>query len=108
MPAFSGKHYYTVDEKGRLIIPAPFREILSTHYSSRLFITNAAFDRCLHIYPYEEWRTLEEKVSSLSMVKREAKAFQRFFISGAVECLGFVAAAIPHCLEVLQEQPTHC
>ncbi len=28
--------------------------------------------------------------------------------SGAVECLGFVAAAVPHCIEVLQEVPTHC
>jgi MraZ protein len=37
-------------------------------------------------YPYEEWRVLEDKVGSLSMVKKEAKAFQRFFLSGAAEC----------------------
>ena len=65
MPAFSGKYYYTVEEKGRLIIPAPFREIISSNYSPRLYITNAAFDRCLHIYPYEEWTRLEEKVRGL-------------------------------------------
>jgi MraZ protein len=86
MPAFSGKHYYTVDEKGRLIIPAPFREILSTHYSSRLFITNAAFDRCLHIYPYEEWTKLEEKVRGLPKMLKEVRLFMRRVIASAQEC----------------------
>jgi MraZ protein len=65
-------------------IPAKFRELLADKYDDRLILTN--FDRCLVAYPYEEWKVLEEKVSSLSMVKKETKAFQRFFISGATEC----------------------
>ncbi|HWR59672.1 MAG TPA: division/cell wall cluster transcriptional repressor MraZ [Thermodesulfovibrionales bacterium] len=86
MPGFSGKHYYTVDEKGRLMIPAPFREIFSTQYSSRLYITNAAFDHCLHIYPYEEWARLEEKVRALPKMLEEVRFFMRRVIASAQEC----------------------
>jgi MraZ protein len=81
---FRGRFEHTIDPKGRVSIPAKFRELLAEKYDERLILTN--FDRCLVAYPYEEWRVLEEKVSSLSMIKKEVKAFQRFFISGAVEC----------------------
>ena len=81
---FRGRFEHIVDSKGRVSIPAKFRELLAEKYDDRLILTN--FDRCLVAYPYEEWRVLEERVSSLSMVKKEVKAFQRFFISGAMEC----------------------
>jgi len=81
---FRGRFEYTIDPKGRVSIPVKFRELLSEKYDDRLILTN--FDRCLVAYPYEEWRVLEDKVGSLSMVKKEAKAFQRFFLSGAMEC----------------------
>ena len=81
---FRGRFEHIVDSKGRVSIPAKFRELLGEKYDDRLILTN--FDRCLVAYPYEEWRVLEERVSSLSMVKKEVKAFQRFFISGATEC----------------------
>ena len=81
---FRGRFEHIVDSKGRVSIPAKFRELLTEKYDDRLILTN--FDRCLVAYPYEEWRVLEERVSSLSMVKKEVKAFQRFFISGAAEC----------------------
>lgn len=81
---FRGRFEHTIDSKGRVSIPAKFREVLGEKYSDRLILTN--FDRCLVVYPYEEWRVLEERVSSLSIVKKEVKSFQRFFISGAAEC----------------------
>jgi len=81
---FRGRFEHTVDSKGRVSIPAKFRDLLAEKYDDRLILTN--FDRCLVAYPYEEWRVLEERVGSLSMVKKEVKAFQRFFISGATEC----------------------
>lgn len=86
MPAFSGKYYYSVDEKTRLIVPAPFREIISSNYSSKMYITNAAFDRCLHIYPYEEWSKLEEKVRGLPKMLEEVRFFMRRVIASAQEC----------------------
>ena len=81
---FRGRHEHTIDPKGRVSIPARFREILSKKYDERVVITN--FDSCLVAYPYEEWVQLEEKASSLSMVKKETRAFMRFFFSSATEC----------------------
>jgi MraZ protein len=82
---FRGRHEHTIDPKGRVSIPAKFREILTKKYDERLVITN--FDGCLVAYPYEEWIRLEEKASSLSMVKKETRSFMRFFYSSATECI---------------------
>jgi len=85
MPAFSGKYYYTVDPKGRIIVPAPFREVLSANYSSKLYITNAPSESCLHIYPLEEWSRLLEKVKNLPRTNEYVKFFSRRVIAAAVE-----------------------
>ena len=82
---FRGRFEHTIDPKGRVSIPAKFRELLGEKYDDRLIITTG-LDPCLVAFPYEEWVNVEEKVSSLSMVKKEVKAFQRVFISGATEC----------------------
>jgi MraZ protein len=85
VPAFSGKYYYTLDPKGRIIVPAPFREIISSNYNPKLYIVNAAFDRCLHIYPQEEWTRLEEKVRQLPRMQEEIRFFMRRVIASAQE-----------------------
>lgn len=85
MPSFAGKYYYTVDPKGRIIIPAPFREIISANYSSKLYVVNAAFDKCLHLYPLEEWGRLEEKVRTMPKMDEAVKFFMRKVIASAVE-----------------------
>lgn len=85
MPAFSGKYYYTLDPKGRLIIPAPFREIISSNYNPKLYVVNAAFDNCLHIYPQEEWQKLEDKVRQLPSMDDAVKYFKRKVIASAQE-----------------------
>ena len=81
---FRGRSIHTLDAKGPIRIPARFRDILKTRYEDRLVITN--LDRCLVAYPLQEWETIEEKLGSLSLVRQDVKAFQRFFISGATEC----------------------
>lgn len=85
MPAFSGKYYYSLDSKGRIIVPAPFREIISSNYSPKLYVVNAAFDRCLHMYPQEEWNRLEEKVRLLPKMQEEVRFFMRRVIASAQE-----------------------
>lgn len=85
MPAFSGKYYYSVDPKGRIIIPAPFREIISSNYSTKLYITNAPFDRCLYIYPLEEWNRLQEQVRTKPRSDEAIRFFLRRVIASAVE-----------------------
>jgi len=87
MKGFTGKHYKSLDAKGRVIIPAPFREILSsTDHSSTLIITNDVFDKCLCAYPVDEWQRLVEKASSLPQTNDAVKYYMRRVIGSAVEC----------------------
>ncbi|WP_199618971.1 division/cell wall cluster transcriptional repressor MraZ [Paenibacillus alkalitolerans] len=78
---FMGEYQHSVDEKGRMIIPAKFREELGTS-----FVMTRGLDQCLFVYPMSEWKVLEQKLKSLSLMKSDARAFTRFFFSGAVEC----------------------
>lgn len=78
---FIGEHHHTLDSKGRLILPVKFR----AHLGSRC-ITTRGLDHCLFVFPLEEWRSLEDKLRNLPLTKPEARAFSRFFFSGATEC----------------------
>ena len=81
---FRNKFYHTIDEKGRVSLPARYREIISTSYDDQLIITN--YDTCLLAYPYDAWVTLEEKYNQLSIMQPEVEIFGQFFIAGASEC----------------------
>lgn len=81
---FRGRFEHSVDPKGRVSIPAKFREVLCTNYDERMILTN--FDGCLWGYPVPEWQAIEEKVAALPQFKPEVKALQRVFISAATEC----------------------
>jgi MraZ protein len=85
LPSFSGKYYYTVDPKGRIIVPAVFREIITSNYSTKLYVTNAPFDRCLYIYPLEEWNRLQEQVRNKPRYDEAIRFFMRRVIASAVE-----------------------
>ncbi|RAV19799.1 division/cell wall cluster transcriptional repressor MraZ [Paenibacillus contaminans] len=78
---FMGEHQHSIDEKGRMIIPAKFREALGT-----TFVITRGLDQCLFVYPMEEWKVLEQKLKALPLMKSDARAFTRFFFSGATEC----------------------
>lgn len=82
---FRGQFQHGIDDKGRVSIPAKFRDIFVAAHDERLIITN--FDRCLWAYPVAEWQKIEEHVAALPQMKDEVKAFQRAFISAAQECL---------------------
>ncbi|MBD7936823.1 MULTISPECIES: division/cell wall cluster transcriptional repressor MraZ [Cytobacillus] len=78
---FMGEYHHNVDTKGRLIVPAKFRENLG-----EIFVLTRGLDQCLFGYPLTEWKELEEKLKALPMTKKDARAFTRFFFSGATEC----------------------
>jgi len=78
-----GEYLHSIDVKGRIILPADFREELGT-----TFIITKGLDRCLFVYHQSEWKILSEKLKQLPLSKPEARAFVRFFFSGArqLEC----------------------
>ena len=78
---FIGEYSHSLDAKGRLIVPAKFREGLGEH-----FIVTKGIDRCLYIYPRTEWEAFEAKLRELPLSNADARRFTRFFLSGAVEC----------------------
>lgn len=82
---FRGSFEHTVDVKGRVSVPSKFRDIIADRYDGRLVLA-MDFDRCLTVYPLEEWEKLEEKIKTLPMMQKEVKEFARFFFSSASEC----------------------
>jgi len=77
---FMGEYLHTIDNKGRLIFPAKFREELGEK-----FIATKGLDNCLFVYSPAEWAILENKLKQLPLAKPEARAFVRFFFAGAAE-----------------------
>jgi len=82
---FRGSFEHTVDSKGRVSVPSKFRDIIADRYEGRLVLA-MDYDKCLMVYPLEEWEKLEEKIKTLSAVKQEVKDFRRFLFSSATEC----------------------
>lgn len=78
---FMGEYYHTIDSKGRLIVPAKLRDSLGDG-----FIITKGLDQCLFAYPHEEWSNIEQKMRNLPFTQKDARAFMRFFFSGAVDC----------------------
>jgi len=78
---FIGEYYHSVDAKGRLIIPAKLRDSLAGK-----FIMTKGLDHCLFVYTMDEWIPIESKLKTLPLTSKNARAFVRFFFSGATEC----------------------
>lgn len=77
---FIGEYQHGIDNKNRIIVPSKFREALGD-----VFILTKGLDGCLYVYTIDEWKTLEEKLKKLPLTNRDARAFVRFFFSGANE-----------------------
>ncbi|MGI6550265.1 MAG: division/cell wall cluster transcriptional repressor MraZ [Syntrophomonadales bacterium] len=78
---FLGEYRHSLDNKGRLTVPARFREELG-----ETFIVTKGLDNCLFVYPLSEWKTVEENLKGLPFTRSDVRAFVRFFFSGACEC----------------------
>ncbi len=77
---FMGEYNHSIDPKGRLIVPAKFRESLGD-----VFVVTQGLDGCLFVYPDEEWQAFEEKLKTLPMANKDARKFVRFFLAGAAQ-----------------------
>lgn len=76
-----GQYEHTLDAKGRVIIPAKFREELGDK-----FVLTKGLDNCLFVYSLQEWLAIEAKLKTLPLTKKDARAFTRFLLAGAIEC----------------------
>jgi MraZ protein len=81
---FRGRSKHNLDEKGRLAIPARFKEVLEKKDSSSLILTNQ--HNCLWAFARDEWQVIEERAADLSLFDNAVSAYRRYFISGAQEC----------------------
>lgn len=75
-----GQIRHTIDEKGRLTIPAHFRPELAQGA-----IVTKGFDPCLTLYPIPTWEALAQKVNALPITDRLARDFRRFVFGSASE-----------------------
>ena len=73
-----GEYQHNIDPKGRVFVPAKFREDLG----ERFYVTKG-LDGCLFVLSPQEWNRLQEKIMALPISK--ARGLQRFFFSGAAE-----------------------
>lgn len=77
---FIGEYEHSLDSKNRIIIPSRFRAELGVD-----FIITKGLDKCLYIYTKDQWAVLEDKLERLPLANKSARAFVRFFFSGANE-----------------------
>lgn len=77
---FMGEFNHSIDTKGRIIVPAKFREELGEE-----FVVTLGLDGCLFLYPQAEWQEFVEQLKHLPG-NREARQLQRYFLAGAMTC----------------------
>lgn len=77
---FMGEFNHSIDAKGRIIVPAKFREDLGEE-----FVVTLGLDGCLFLYPDSEWREFVEQLKHLPG-NRQARQLQRYFLAGATTC----------------------
>jgi MraZ protein len=75
-----GEFAHALDEKGRLTMPAKFRDELGPR-----FVVTMGLDGCLACYAPAEWERLTERLKQLPMTSRDARAFVRLLLAGATE-----------------------
>ncbi len=82
---FRGSSNHTIDPKGRIIVPTRFREGVGGKDGDGVVVTR--MDGCLLVFPFEQWRLLEEKIASLAETGDQMRRFRRVFIGSAHECV---------------------
>ncbi|MGE5404392.1 MAG: division/cell wall cluster transcriptional repressor MraZ [Candidatus Saccharibacteria bacterium] len=79
---FVSEYQHSLDPKGRLTVPAKFRDGLGDIFMA----TKGLDDPCLFVFPIAEWTEFEQKLKTLPLTSKKARAFVRFFMAGASEC----------------------
>lgn len=80
---FRGVNQINLDVKGRMAIPARYREMISVQCAGHLVMTIDTEERCLLLYPVDEWVIIEEKINALPSLNPIARRLQRLIIGHA-------------------------
>jgi MraZ protein len=87
---FRGNFEHTIDTKGRLSVPAKFREVLTRNGNNdgKVVITNYLVEgeTCLEVYPTDEWARMEEKVYNMTKFNESRDAFETYYLGSCFEC----------------------
>ena len=75
---FIGEFHHNIDDKGRIAIPSKYRDILGKD-----FVITRGIEHCIYVYPNDTFNRIVTKLESLPFTKKDARAFMRFFMSGA-------------------------
>ena len=75
-----GEYNHNLDTKGRMAIPAKFRDKLSAGA-----IITRGIDNCLFVFANTEWEKLAQKLIALPLAQADARAFVRLMLSGATD-----------------------
>jgi MraZ protein len=81
---FRGSSFHTMDDKGRVIIPARFRDLIRAGGGDRVMVST--MDGCLVAYPLDAWREIENRLMDMARRSDSMRRFRRVFIGGAHEC----------------------
>jgi len=78
---FIGEYTHTIDQKGRMAVPAKFRNSLKQGA-----VVTRGLDNCLFLYSKEEWSQIAQKLASLPISQSNARGFARLMLAGAMDC----------------------
>jgi MraZ protein len=75
-----GEYQYSVDDKGRVIIPPAFRDFVDGG-----MVVTRGLDNCLFVFPMTSWERIEQHLTALPLTDPDSRNFVRFFYSGAAK-----------------------
>jgi len=81
---FYGEYTHGIDRKGRIILPARFRDVAKENEIEKFFLTRG-LDKCIFMFTEFEWISQEQKFKNMPFTKSETRTFNRLFFSGAAE-----------------------
>ncbi len=84
MSSFKGSYAYSVDSKGRINIPARLRKYVSPE-ANDTFIVTRGYEKCLFVYPLDEWNKLEQSIRELTTTNPKHRFFMRTLLEKATE-----------------------
>ena len=84
MANFIGEFECKIDMKGRILLPAGLKKQLSPEAQEK-FVVNRGFEKCLVLYPFNEWTTISTEINQLNLYTKKNRDFVRYFYRGATE-----------------------